>query len=78
MVGEPLSKTFEILKFLSSLLPEKTPHYLMGAGYPEQIVRAVQFGVDMTDCVLPTRHARHREIFVFRENILKKPEKKGL
>ncbi len=75
MVGEPTSKTFEILKFLSPLLPEKTPHYLMGAGFPEQIVKAVQLGIDMADCVIPTRHARHGELFVFKKDVRKFPEK---
>ena len=75
MVGEPTSKTFEILKFLSPLLPENTPHYLMGAGFPEQIVKAVQLGIDMFDCVIPTRHARHGELFVFKEEIYKTPTK---
>ena len=74
-VGEPISKTFEIIKFLSSFLPESKPHYLMGAGYPEQIIKAVKLGIDMFDCVIPTRHARHGEIFIFkksgRENIEK-------
>ncbi|MDP2934391.1 MAG: tRNA guanosine(34) transglycosylase Tgt [bacterium] len=65
-VGEPFQEAKKILKFLSGLLPENKPHYLMGVGYPEQIIEAVKQGIDMFDCVIPTRHARHGEIFVFK------------
>jgi queuine tRNA-ribosyltransferase len=75
MVGEPISKTFEILKFLSPLLPQQKPRYLMGAGLPEQIIKAVQLGIDMFDCVIPTRHARHGEIFVFKKGVYQNSEK---
>ena len=44
-------------------LPEDKPRYLMGVGYPEQIVEAVKRGIDMFDCVLPTRNARHGLLF---------------
>jgi queuine tRNA-ribosyltransferase len=65
-VGEPFSEAHKILKFLAPKLPENKPHYLMGVGYPEQIIQAVKQGIDMFDCVIPTRHARHGEIFVFK------------
>lgn len=65
-VGEPSSKMFEILDFLKNKLPQSKPRYLMGVGYPEQIIKAVKLGIDMFDCVIPTRHARHGEIFVFK------------
>ena len=65
-VGEPEKESFDILKFVSLLLPQNKPHYLMGAGYPEQIVKSVKLGLDMFDCVIPTRHARHGEIFAFK------------
>ena len=65
-VGEPEKESFDILKFVSPLLPQGKPHYLMGAGYPEQILKSVKLGMDMFDCVIPTRHARHGEIFVFK------------
>ena len=64
-VGEPFSEAHKILKFLSDKLPENKPHYLMGIGYPEQIIESVKQGIDMFDCVIPTRHARHGELFVW-------------
>lgn len=63
-VGEPEEKMFEIIDFLAPLLPENKPRYLMGVGYPEQIFKAILKGIDMFDCVIPTRHARHGELFV--------------
>jgi queuine tRNA-ribosyltransferase len=72
-VGEPEKESFDILKFVLPLLPGNKPRYLMGAGYPEQIVNAVKLGLDMFDCVIPTRHARHGEIFAFKsKNIIGK------
>jgi queuine tRNA-ribosyltransferase len=41
----------------------------MGVGYPEQIIQSVKQGIDMFDCVIPTRHARHGEIFVFKDGL---------
>jgi len=68
-VGEPFSEAHKVLKFLSDKLPEDKPHYLMGVGYPEQIIESVKQGIDMFDCVIPTRHARHGEIFVFKKSL---------
>lgn len=59
LVGEPINKTYQIIKKTVEKMPENKPRYLMGAGKPEQIVQAVKFGVDMFDCVIPTRNARH-------------------
>lgn len=64
-VGEPRKKMFEILDYAVPELPEKKPHYLMGVGQPEEIVAAVRRGIDMFDCVLPTRNARHGAIYCF-------------
>ncbi|MFH0819108.1 MAG: tRNA guanosine(34) transglycosylase Tgt [Patescibacteria group bacterium] len=58
-VGEPVEKMYESIEWVSPLLPEDKPRYLMGVGQPEQILEAVRRGVDMFDCVLPTRNARH-------------------
>ncbi len=63
-VGEPEKKMSEIVSFVTRFLPANKPRYLMGVGYPEQIFYAVLNGVDMFDCVIPTRHARHGELFV--------------
>jgi queuine tRNA-ribosyltransferase len=57
-VGEPEDERLGILDHLQSRLPADKPRYLMGVGHPEDIVEAVRRGIDMFDCVLPTRHAR--------------------
>lgn len=64
-VGEPPEKMYRALEWVEPLLPANKPRYLMGVGYPEQIVEAVKRGMDMFDCVLPTRNARHGSLFVF-------------
>ncbi|MCP3966852.1 MAG: tRNA guanosine(34) transglycosylase Tgt [Lentisphaerae bacterium] len=63
-VGEPEGKMFEVLDWTVPYLPEDKPHYLMGVGTPKQIVEAVARGVDMFDCVIPTRLARHGSAFL--------------
>jgi queuine tRNA-ribosyltransferase len=62
-VGEPKELTFELLAHTAPLLPAERPRYLMGVGTPADIVRAVGFGVDMFDCVLPTRLGRNGTAF---------------
>ena len=62
-VGEPKDVCLEIVDLTINLLPEDKPRYLMGVGTPEDIVEAVYRGVDMFDCVLPTRNARNGTIF---------------
>jgi queuine tRNA-ribosyltransferase len=62
-VGEPKSAMFEVLEHTLPLLPDARPRYLMGVGTPRDIVRAVALGVDMFDCVLPTRNARNGCLF---------------
>ena len=57
-VGEGKDQLNDISAFTSNLLPENKPRYLMGVGYPEDILNAVKHGVDMFDCVLPTRSGR--------------------
>lgn len=63
-VGEPKEKIYEIAKYCAGLLDEKKPRYLMGIGYPEDIVNIVRHGIDMFDCVLPTRLARHGVVWI--------------
>jgi len=70
-VGEPETEAWKVLKYLIPLLPENKPRYLMGAGKPEQIVRAVKMGIDMFDCVIPTREARHGKLYKFETRNLK-------
>jgi queuine tRNA-ribosyltransferase len=62
-VGEPRPLTREILEATLPLLPADKPRYVMGVGYPEEIVEYAALGVDMMDCVLPTRAARHGLLF---------------
>ena len=61
-VGEPKDEKTKILRHLSNILPDDKPRYLMGVGKPEDIVEAVFFGVEMFDCVLPTRNARNGQL----------------
>jgi queuine tRNA-ribosyltransferase len=68
-VGEPAEEMYRVLDYTVPLLPEKKPRYLMGVGYPEQIVEAVKRGIDMFDCVIPTREGRHGRLFVWRNVI---------
>lgn len=63
-LGEPEDKTREAIQSALQEFPVNRPHYLMGAGQPEQIVNFVQMGVDMFDCVVPTRNARHGLLYV--------------
>lgn len=65
-VGETKRQMEEILGLVTPLLPENKPRYLMGVGYPEDLITAVGLGVDMFDCVLPTRSARHSQVFTSR------------
>jgi len=62
-VGEPHAERTAVLDALQPVLPADRPRYLMGVGTPEDIVDAVQRGVDMFDCVMPTRNARNAHIF---------------
>ena len=69
-VGEPKDLLFEILEKTIAFLPEDRPRYLMGVGTPKDIVRAVTMGIDMFDCVLPTRNARNGCLFTSEGRIL--------
>lgn len=64
-VGESRMDTFRIAKHIAANMPEDKPRYFMGGGMPEEIVYYVSVGIDMFDCVLPTRNARHGQIFVW-------------
>jgi queuine tRNA-ribosyltransferase len=62
-VGEPRELTLEIIAEVLPLLPADKPRYVMGVGYPDEIEQYARMGVDMMDCVLPTRAARHGLLF---------------
>ncbi|BCG49651.1 tRNA guanosine(34) transglycosylase Tgt [Candidatus Profftella armatura (Diaphorina cf. continua)] len=68
-VGEPKEEMIKILKYIGPKLPIDKPHYLMGAGTPEDIIMAVSNGIDMFDCVIPTRNARNGLLFTNFGNI---------
>ncbi len=62
-VGEPRELTLEMIAEVLPLLPKDKPRYVMGVGYPDEIEQYARMGVDMMDCVLPTRAARHGLLF---------------
>lgn len=62
-VGETAEEMYQVLDWLTPDLPENKTRYLMGVGYPDNIVEAVKRGVDMFDCVIPTREGRHGRLF---------------
>ncbi len=69
-VGEPKEIMYKITDSLTPLLPRDKPRYLMGVGTPEDIVFGVSCGIDMFDCVIPTRCARHGLLFTNSENVV--------
>jgi len=62
-VGEPKNDMFHVLDHLTPEMPTETPRYLMGVGTPSDLVEAVKRGIDMFDCVMPTRNARNGQLF---------------
>ena len=74
-LGEPKTTTFEMVDLCVSYIPKEKPRYLMGVGTPEDMVEAISRGVDMFDCVLPTRNARNASLFTrFGKLIIKNSE----
>jgi queuine tRNA-ribosyltransferase len=71
-VGEPKSAMFEMVGVSTEGLPATSPRYLMGVGFPEDIVRSIERGVDMFDCVMPTRNARNGTVFTSRGKLVVK------
>jgi queuine tRNA-ribosyltransferase len=62
-VGEPTDVMYDVTNFTTDLMPENKPRYLMGVGRPENILESIARGIDMFDCVMPTRNARHAVLF---------------
>ncbi|MCK9299979.1 MAG: tRNA guanosine(34) transglycosylase Tgt [Bacteroidales bacterium] len=62
-VGEPAEKMYEMIEVVNEILPLDRPRYLMGVGTPENLLEAIERGVDMFDCVLPTRNGRNASLF---------------
>jgi len=67
-VGEKREDAYRIVDALTPNMPEDKPRYFMGGGMPEEIVHYVHCGVDMFDCVLPTRNARHGTLFIWNQD----------
>jgi queuine tRNA-ribosyltransferase len=68
-VGEPANDMYKMIEVVNSVLPKDKPRYLMGVGTPENIVEAVSRGVDMFDCVMPTRNGRNGMLFTWEGTI---------
>lgn len=65
-VGESRQDVLKVIQWITPLLPEDKPRYLMGLGKPEEIAYAASLGLDMFDCVIPTREARHGTVYVWK------------
>lgn len=68
-VGEPKDLMLEMVEVSTNLLPIDKPRYLMGVGMPDDILNAIELGIDMFDCVIPTRNARNAQIFTTKGKI---------
>jgi len=64
-VGEPKEKMLESVAFMNTVLPKDRPRYLMGVGTPIDLIENIRLGIDMFDCVMPTRNARNGQLFSF-------------
>lgn len=74
-VGEPTEKMYEMIEVVNEILPHDKPRYLMGVGTPANILEAIERGVDMFDCIMPTRNGRNGQLFT-RYGILNMKNKK--
>ncbi len=68
-VGEPAEVMYDLTDLTTDILPKQKPRYLMGVGTPENILESIERGVDMFDCVLPTRNARNGQLFTTRGKV---------
>ncbi len=64
-VGEPTEVMYEMIEVVNEILPKDKPRYLMGVGTPQNILEAIERGVDMFDCVMPTRNGRNAMLFTY-------------
>jgi queuine tRNA-ribosyltransferase len=62
-IGEPMEMMHQVVRHVAPLMPEQKPRYLMGVGRPEDLVEAVRAGIDIFDCVMPSRNARNGQLF---------------
>lgn len=68
-VGESADEMYEIVDVSTSMMPAEKPRYLMGVGTPENLLECIELGIDMFDCVMPTRNARNGQLFTTRGKI---------
>lgn len=68
-VGEPTEVMYEMIEVVNAILPKDKPRYLMGVGTPQNILEAIERGVDMFDCVMPTRNGRNAMLFTYQGTI---------
>ncbi len=68
-VGEPTEMMYEMIELVNTILPDDKPRYLMGVGTPENILEGIALGVDMFDCVMPTRNGRNGMLFTWQGRI---------
>lgn len=73
-VGEPIPLLYELVRFAAPLMPKDKPRYLMGVGTPLDLINAVDAGIDMFDCVLPTRVARNGTLYTWQGKVSIKRE----
>ena len=62
-VGEPAEEMYRVIEIVNAILPEEKPRYLMGVGTPANLLEAIERGIDMFDCVMPTRNGRNGMLF---------------
>jgi queuine tRNA-ribosyltransferase len=74
-VGEPVEKMYEMIELVNNILPKDKPRYLMGVGTPANLLEAIERGVDMFDCIMPTRNGRNGQLFT-KEGIMNMRNKK--
>ena len=74
-VGEPTEVMYEMIEVVNEILPKDRPRYLMGVGTPQNILEAIERGVDMFDCVMPTRNGRNAMLFTYNGTINMKNKK---
>ena len=74
-VGEPVEKMYEMIEVVNEILPKDKPRYLMGVGTPVNLLEAIERGIDMFDCIMPTRNGRNGQLFT-KEGIMNMRNKK--
>ncbi|MBR1525323.1 MAG: tRNA guanosine(34) transglycosylase Tgt [Prevotella sp.] len=74
-VGEPTEVMYEMIEIVNDILPKNKPRYLMGVGTPQNILESIERGVDMFDCVMPTRNGRNAMLFTYQGTMNMKNKK---